>query len=94
MEMENKKEEKKMGIWDIWDILKKILDIGNKNDGKIDPFLHRSKLSLSLSLFADPFLHYGSFSSYFNRFGGDDDLNSSRFDSFKDDDFSSFRYDD
>jgi hypothetical protein len=62
MEMENKKEEKKMGFWDI---LKKILDVGNKNDDDDDDFCYFSYCD-------DPFYPYSSFSSYFNRFGGDD----------------------
>jgi len=73
MEMENKKEEKKMGFWDI---LKKILDVGNKND---DGFSRHSRHSCCNSFFSDdyhdpfyPFSYYGSFSSYFNRLGGDD----------------------
>jgi hypothetical protein len=59
MEMENKKEEKTM---EIWDILKKILNIDKKND--IDDFD------------ADPFYsrYYDgfSFTYYFNRIGFDD----------------------
>ena len=68
MEMENKKEEKKMGFWDI---LKKILDVGNKNDDNDDDFCYFSRCDCDDPFFY-PFSYYASFSSYFNRLGGDD----------------------